>query len=130
MMPFLFADECHSVLNVWRRDSSQVHRTCSVVGWGENRGLSSATMHIEPGDVFVKSSVMDEFPQSSPFIMTSLSDEDIEIFLFKTHSEYGRSSLSSCYFKASLFSVRGPQILNNIASLDGSDQSVKEWGSV
>ena len=46
--------------------------------------MSSATMHIELGDIFVKSSVMDEFPQSSPFIMTSLSDEDIEIFLSKT----------------------------------------------
>lgn len=51
---------------------------------GGNRGLSSATTHVKPGDFFVRSSATDEFPQSSPFITSSLSDEDIELFLFKT----------------------------------------------
>lgn len=46
--------------------------------------MSSVTTHVEPGDVFVRSSATDEFPQSSPFITSSLSDEDIELFLFKT----------------------------------------------
>lgn len=55
-----------------------------MAGRGGYRGLSSATTHVEPGDVFVRSSAMDEFPQSSPSIMSSLLDEDTELFLFKT----------------------------------------------
>lgn len=55
-----------------------------MAGRGGYQGLSSATTHVEPGDVFVRSSAMDEFPQSSPSIMSSLLDEDTELFLFKT----------------------------------------------
>ena len=61
------------------KDKILLVKNCLLMSEGE-----VIKYHVEPGDVFVRSSATDEFPQSSPFITSSLSDEDIELFLFKT----------------------------------------------
>lgn len=56
--------------------------SCGGAG-GKWAPVLSNNAYIKPGDIFVNSSVMYEFPESSLSIVSSLSNDDISLFLFR-----------------------------------------------